>query len=218
MGATVDRLQWAHLDGWGVLELKSRNTWAGGEWDSNVPDDVLLQLHHQMLCTGTAWGSVACLIGGNKFVWEDIQRNDAVCQKLVEKAREFNKRLQTGEAPPIDGSESTGHTLRLLHPDDNGNAVHLDASIRVWDELYVTSCEQEKAAQASKREAQNHLIAAIGDNTFGVGENFEWSYKTQERSISLKVEPEHEVALIKARIPYDITGGTKSRVLRRKSK
>jgi len=215
MGATIDRMQ-CNADGvWGVLELKSRNTWAGQEFSERVPDDVLLQLHHQMICTGTTWGSVACLIGGNKFVCEDIRRNETVCDMIINKAREFSVLMSCGTPPPVDNSDSTRRTLQLLHPDDNGETVHLDATYDELDAQYLKACEDEKDAQARKKEAQNRIISAIGNSTFGVGSSYGYSYKTQERGISLKIDPANETELIKARIPYEITGGTKIRVLRR---
>jgi putative phage-type endonuclease len=215
LGATIDRLQYDPDLGWGVLELKNRNSWNAGTWDEKTPDDVLVQMQHQMLCAGVSWGSVACLIGGSRFLWEDVKADSEVGVKVYEKGRWFQDCVSNDTPPPVDETEPTQRILRLLHPDDNGETLHLDAGMDAWDLQYAGACEEAKAAESKKREAQNHIIAALGDATFGVGSHYKYSYKTQERKIGLKVDASHEVALIKARIPYEITGGTKSRVLRR---
>ena len=70
MGCHVDRMQHdSRLQGRGVVEIKTtRKYLKKGE----CPDSYQVQLYHNMLCTGTTWGTVVILIQGSEMVWYDL--------------------------------------------------------------------------------------------------------------------------------------------------
>ena len=70
MGCHVDRMQHDHhASGQGVVEIKTtRKYLKKGE----CPDAYQVQLYHNMLCTGTTWGTVVILIQGSEMVWYDL--------------------------------------------------------------------------------------------------------------------------------------------------
>ena len=71
IGCHLDRSQRDHHIAQGregVVEIKTtRKYLKKGE----CPDSYQVQLYHNMLCTGTTWGTVVILIQGSEMVWYD---------------------------------------------------------------------------------------------------------------------------------------------------
>lgn len=166
----------------GALEIKTAGVFKADEWTDGAPLLYQVQVQAQLAVTGWSWGSAAVLIGGQRFRWCDVARNDAFISMMLRKVEEFWKFVETETPPPVDGSESTNDVLRRLYPRDNGETIALPGEARDWTEQYERAAEAIKAAEAEKREAQNKLIAAIGDATTGVmTDGTKWNYRSQER-------------------------------------
>lgn len=183
LSATLDREVIA-FDGRGngCMDAKNVNAFKASEWDDGPPLIYQVQLQAQMEVTGYAWGSLACLIGGNTFKWADVERNEAFIAVMRRKVAEFWKLVETDTPPPVDGSLSTAEVLRKLYPKDSGETIALPGSADVWtDELEV--CDREiKLLEARRMETRNKIMAAIGDATFGVTPSgVRWSFKTSDR-------------------------------------
>ena len=52
-------------------------------------------------------GSLAVLIGGQRFRWCDLPRNDRFIAILLEREAAFWRRVETGDPPAVDGTEGT---------------------------------------------------------------------------------------------------------------
>ncbi len=59
----------------GILEVKTLGLHRADEWCDEPPVHYAVQLQHYMAVTGAQWGSFAALIGGQRFVWKDVERN-----------------------------------------------------------------------------------------------------------------------------------------------
>ena len=71
MLANVDRLVVGENAG---LECKTANGFKASEWDGDcLPDSYYCQCQWYMMVTGCEKWYIACLIGGNHFVWKEIQ-------------------------------------------------------------------------------------------------------------------------------------------------
>lgn len=166
----------------GVYEGKTTDAMLGAEWKHGPPLKYQIQAQHAMLAAGQSWASLACLIGGNKLVWFDIERNEPFQAALLERLGEFWYRVTNNDPPPVDASPATTRALKLLHPKDSGETVILpDEAERLWtarEQLndQITSLEKRAAA------IDNQFRAWIGDATYGVCNGHEWSLKTTERA------------------------------------
>ena len=81
MIANVDRLVVGENAG---LECKTANGFKAKEWEGdNVPDGYYLQCQHYMAVTNCEKWYIACLIGGNHFVWKEIPRNEEDITALI---------------------------------------------------------------------------------------------------------------------------------------
>lgn len=153
-------------------------TWLKGE----APLTAQAQLQIQLACGNFEVGEIVAMIGNSEFIILRYERNYEFLDAIIPVLHEFYERIQTGDPPPVDGSESTTKALRALHPLDNGNTIQLPLEyahkIRVWQNL----AEEAKAIDRLLKTAKNELIAAIGDNTFAVADGVKISYKAQTRA------------------------------------
>lgn len=185
--ATLDRWQVRPNDD-GVamkvpLELKTSNWALDARWKEEPPIEYLVQVQHQMAVTGTQWASIAGLVGGQKFLWMDVERDDEFIRVLLSTERAFWEQVLRHEPPPVDASESTHHALKALYQADNGETIALPPDALDWDaELEGIKAEMKKLEE---RELlyKNRLIAAIGNATTAVLPNdVVYTLKLQQRA------------------------------------
>ena len=128
MRASIDYQVVNDPRGPGILECKNFGYWTGKSIKSltDVPDHVYLQGQHYLAVYGYAWCSFALLIGGQHFVWFDVERHEAVIAKLIDLETAFWERVQRNDPPPIDGSAQTAEILKQLYPQDSGAIVTIE--------------------------------------------------------------------------------------------
>ena len=188
MTATIDRwiLQSSkHQGERGDLEIKNVGAFSP-DWKEDgetvVPLHIHAQVQHQLACTGFAFAVVAALIGGNRLETFEIERDEDFITELEARLSEFWQRVQTKTPPPVDGKPATLRALKALHPDDNGKTIELDKEIAGWVARAERAKADKKAAEVAEKEAENHIKAVLGPNTFGtLPDGRSVSYKTQER-------------------------------------
>lgn len=166
MLVNLDRQIIGDVRGPGVLEVKCFGEWSGRGISNleQLPDHVYLQLQHALAVTEYEWGSVAILVGGQRLVHFDIERNDEVIAELIRQEAEFWERVQTGNPPSIDGSARTGELLKKLYPSDTGKTLVIDAPPLIEAaRLLVSAKAVVKNAEADITLYENQLKSAIGD-------------------------------------------------------
>ncbi|WP_284576644.1 lambda-exonuclease family protein [Streptomyces sp. 2P-4] len=117
MRVNVDRLTFERPGpASGVLELKSRSEYQAAEWeDGAVPDAPAVQCHWGMAVGGWDHGFVAALVGGNKFRWVRLERDEEMIGYLVDYCgRWFQRHVVEGFPPDPDGYEATTDLLAKL--------------------------------------------------------------------------------------------------------
>jgi putative phage-type endonuclease len=150
----------------GVVELKSRSSYALQEWLEETPVDVQVQTQWQLLVTGWSFGYTAALIGGQRTIVHRIERDEQLIENLLAIAAEFWGWVETGTQPPLDGSHATGQLLDRLHAKPTCKDVLADAAeVEKWLAIRRTAKEQLEAADIAITEADNHLKALAGDGT-----------------------------------------------------
>lgn len=209
---TPDRIE---IETSSPVELKTAGEFRAKDWkDDDPPLDHVCQLQTQIAILGSDGGSLAGLVGNREFHWFDVPRHDRLVEHIVHKVDEFWNRILEGDAPPIDGTASTAHTLKVMHPKDSGEErllLELEADAIAYGELG----EKIKAFEAERDTAKNRIIAAIGDASYGVFGSVKYSYKHQTRAGQIVV-PEHALArLVEHKIPYERKGATEFRMLRK---
>jgi putative phage-type endonuclease len=168
--------------GQGLVEAKTANLFAGRDWSDEPPLHYQVQLQHQMAVTGDAWGTLCALIGGQRFVWFDCDRNQSFIDTLLEQEERFWWHVTHDTQPEAEGSVACTDALRRLYPDDNGEVIELPAEAAHWDGRLRAIKDAIKDLESEKRTLENQLKAAIGEATVGVlPDGSEYSYRTQSR-------------------------------------
>lgn len=183
MIATLDRII-LPIDGRGpgALEIKTTGSHHAEEWEDDAPVIYQCQLQHQLVVMGWTWGSLAVLIGGQKFRYIDFERNDDFCSFLIEREREFWRMVENEEPPEVDASDSTRNAIRKLFPKDTGETIALPGEFYEWGEKLKEAKAAVKAARAIEQECENQIKAALGDSSVGLlPDGTGWSWKTQHR-------------------------------------
>ena len=81
---------YAHLDGvinedgeMAIFEAKTASEYKLEVWENEVPAPYILQIQHYMAVTGAKKTYIAALVGGNKFYWHEMKRDDEMIEKII---------------------------------------------------------------------------------------------------------------------------------------
>lgn len=171
-------------NGPGVLELKNVIEFKREDWEEEPPLVYQVQVQHQLAVTGFKWGSIAAIIGGRSFVWQDIPRNERFIAMLRQREEEFWRRVVNQQPPPPDGSDATTEVLKALYPkEQDGEIVPAPAELIAYADQLAAAKLEIKAAKAKEKEAENRIKAFIGEHLGcvlpnGVG----FTFKQQKRA------------------------------------
>jgi putative phage-type endonuclease len=167
MGCTLDYriTQGGPMPGEGVLEVKAVD-WLvrKREWGEEPPAHILLQLQHQLACTGLAWGVVGALVGGNDVrIWPYTAR-PAVMKEIARRVGRFWASIRANKPPAPDGSESTSATLAALHPHARGERLDLRGDNELPEACagFIRASEERAAAERARDACAAIIRAKLG--------------------------------------------------------
>src|SRR5690606_1132885 len=137
--------------------------------DGKAPLYAQAQLQWYLGVSGYSKGWIAALIGGNSYVEVEIERDQQVIDHLLEMAAEFWRCVETRTPPEWDGSDASSQLLSRLYPEGDPEKrillpLEAEALIRQIEEAR----EEEKAAEARRKEAENRLKALLGEAEVGL--------------------------------------------------
>lgn len=177
MLASVDRMVVGENAG---LECKTANSFAAKEWENdNVPDSYYAQCQHYMAVTGMEKWYIACLVGGNHFVWKEIPRNEDDIKALIECEREFWAHVQDGTPPPIDGSDSCTQSLKEKFRGGITETIELNSEAKELITSYAGLKEADEDIKKQMDTIKNKLCSMLGDYETGYCGEAKVTWKTQ---------------------------------------
>lgn len=165
------------------LEIKTTGAHRSADWSEGPPPAYVAQVQWQMLVTGSPRATIACLIGGQKLVWADVERDEVMLARMVEAAREFWRCVESETPPPADGSDASRAALSALYPLDSGAMVDLPAALCEAADRLEAAKGRRKDAEAEIAEAENAIKQALGNATRGNlpdGRAFSWKLQKRE--------------------------------------
>jgi len=169
----------------GIVEVKTagdrmKGDW-GEEWSDDIPQAYLTQVQHYLGVTGLDFCHVAVLFGGHEFRIYEVKANPEFIASLFElETRFWNEHVVPQVPPPPDGSESAKKMLDEMYPADTGATVEATGEVIEWVEEFFRQRKAEKLAKEKKEEAQNHVIAFMGEAAILTGPDFKITYKTDK--------------------------------------
>lgn len=187
MRANVDRLI-VDDDGkpYGILECKTTSEYNNEEWESG---DILLsyiyQLNWYLYILDLKYGAFACLVGGNKFYYYEVFRNDELIENtLIPAAKDFwfNNVLALKE-PELQATDTDFANQVYAEVTKNSEITLADD---IANELAQTvfDCKAKiKELEKTMAEAQNRLKDRLQDHEIGYCRDYtvKWSPRTQTR-------------------------------------
>lgn len=150
----------------------------GREGTDEVPDRVIIQAQHQMLCADLEVVHVPALLGrGRGFQLFRITRSEELTQVILEAAHAFwNDHVLKG-IPPA-GTPSL-ETLKRIPRRQEADPVEIDADLFG---RYLAARAAAKAAEDEKKQLELELIASLGTAEIGQCALGTFRYPEQSRS------------------------------------
>lgn len=185
LGCSLDR--WfmdsgANFKDAGPLDLKNTSIFMRDEWDGMVPLRYNVQVQAQMVVTGRDQGALAVLIGGNRFKWALLDRNQRFIDLMLEKLEQFWEMVKNDEMPePV--AKDNAVIGQILGQEDEGKTIVLSPGIVLVDERLVEVKEEIKALKSEKDGLEAKIKKEIGTNAAGMlPEGGRYSFKTGVRN------------------------------------
>lgn len=168
------------------LEVKAASAFRAEDWADGPPEHYYLQVQQQLLVTGAQKATIVCLLGGQRMVWQDIERDDAAIRRIIFHGSAFWDRIDRRDPPDPDSSEGTRRTLAALFPHDTGTIVELPMALAEVVDDWQHAKREAKAIEERIRLAENQLKATIGDATRGIlptGDAVSWKEQTRAEHV-----------------------------------
>lgn len=145
------------------LKYSLRGTGYGEPGTDEVPDEVLVQVLHQLAVMDEPEADVAAIIGGRPEVQIYTIRRDAEAEAaIVDREAVFWDHVQSRTEPPLDGSEATLRALAAIYPRDEGETIEADDRARAALVSYRLAEAMEDSGLAGKAEARAVLEDLMG--------------------------------------------------------
>jgi putative phage-type endonuclease len=194
MLANVDGIVIDENNNKAIFEAKTASVFKSEQWEDNkIPEEYMLQIQHYMAVTGFNKTYIACLLGGNKFIYKVIERDDELIDMIIQLEFNFWECVKNNVPPKIDGSESCSDLMSRLYPNANkDSSIILPDEAQLLVEQYNSSKEQEKQFSERKEEAANILKQMLGENEVGVinDTKISWKNVTTDRLDTKKLKSE----------------------------
>lgn len=176
MLASVDRLVVGENAG---LECKTANGFAAKLWEGDeLPDSYYVQCQHYMAVTGCERWYIACLIGGNRFVWKEIPRNEEDIAALIAAEEKFWACCLTKTMPEVDGAAV--EALGAKYPGGYKEPVELGEEAAVLAEEYAELGDRIKALTKEQDTRKAKLMDLLGDNENGTAGGYKVVWATRK--------------------------------------
>lgn len=196
MRANVDRLI-VDDEGvpYGILECKTTSEYNNDEWENGeLLLSYIYQLNWYLHILDLKYGAFACLVGGNKFYYYEVYRNDELIQEtLLPAAHDFwyNNVLALNE-PALQATD-TEYVNETYSDVTKDSEVMLDSDIDNELARTVFECKaQIKELEKIMTEAQNRLKERLKDHEIGYCRDYtvKWSPRKQMRVDNDKLKNE----------------------------
>lgn len=177
-----------------ILECKTANQYLATEWqDDEIPASYLLQVQHYLFVTGAEVGYIAVLIGGQKFIWKEAQRDEELIQMIIESEKNFWKMVQDKTPPALDGSSAAENYLKEKYKQaESEKSIELGFEYKDKIKAYFELKEQKDLLENQIKEIENQIKFELKDAEIGFtpGYSISWKNVSSNRVDSKKLKSE----------------------------
>lgn len=163
-----------------ILECKTTSAYNKDAWEGDdIPAAYICQLQHYLAVTGFEKAYIAVLIGGNNFVWKEVERDDEFIDLMIEREKDFwENHVLANVPPPIDGTQSAAEFISKMFPQDDGSAIMLDSQMNTIIEALNAIKDEEKRLKETKLLYENQIKMALENAAEGHTHSYRVNYKT----------------------------------------
>lgn len=195
-----------------LLECKTTSQYNKDLWEGDdIPAQYLCQVQHYMAVTGYEKAYIAVLLGGNTFIWKEIERDEELISILINAEKDFwENNIQAGAIPEIDGSNATSDFINHMYKEIDNEEIALGEDVNPLLKG-IEACKRDiKETKELQSKYENQLKDQLGHNIAGKTESYLVTWKPQTRkSLDSKRLKEEQADLIK-----DYYKESETRVLR----
>lgn len=175
MSANLDFEIISNPKGAGILEIKNR----GSERPfDELPDDIRLQVAHQLAVTNREWAMVAVLFRFSDLRTYEVERDKELEQYLIEIESRFMMRVRSGQPPDHRWDAESVGLLRMIYPQDSGQTIQLPDQAVINVEGFLSAKQELDAAEERKALYQGLLQEAIGSASVAELPGYKISWKS----------------------------------------
>lgn len=167
------------------LKYSARGHGYGEPGTDEVPEDVLVQVLHQLAVMDEPEADVAAVIAGRPGIQIfTIVRHAGAEAAIVEREAVFWDHVQSRTEPPLDGSAATLDALAAIYPRDEGEVIEADETIdfdlvQIRD-ARIAIADWERLQAESRARVEAYMGTASKLVAAGIGE-IRW--KTNKDSV-----------------------------------
>lgn len=178
-----------------IFEAKTASSYKSSDWDNDkIPDEYMLQLQHYIAVTGLKGAYISVLIGGNKFKWKFVNRDEDLISMLIHLEQEFWEHVQSKTPPNLDSSEASAEFINNHFSSSIPQTkIQLPQSARKLINQYNLANDEINKFKEQKQESETLLKQMLGENEAGTIGNILITWKTvaQERLDTKTLKVEH---------------------------
>ena len=163
-----------------LLECTTVNAFRAKEWEGEeIPPSYILQCQHYMEVMGSDNCYIAALIGGQKFIYKKIERDEELISMIVEAEKDFwINHVEKRIPPKLDGSEAASKYLSKTFKNiDKSLEVNLKAEYMNKINEYLNIKNQMKNLDEALKTIENNLKNELGNAEKGIVEKFQVIWK-----------------------------------------
>lgn len=167
-----------------ILECKTAAQWKLHEWDEdNLPDTYYLQVQHYLAVGGYEKAYIAVLVGGHKFIWKEIPRNEEDIEVLIKAEEEFwNKNVIEKALPDVNGTEGCSQAIQRYFEGGDTEAIELEGEYDILCRDLKALRDDLKKLENVIAEKENKIKVRMGNGEFARSAKFNVYFRTKSRS------------------------------------
>lgn len=151
-----------------IFEAKTASQYKAEQWEDGVPEEYILQVQHYLEVCGMDKAYIAALIGGNKFIFHTIYRDEELIRNLISREKEFWEGcVLTGTEPVMDDSDATRDYLNQKYSDPIEGSIQLQEDMKSVLAEYQDVDRKVKELEKQKTGLANQIKAAMGEYETG---------------------------------------------------
>jgi len=182
-----------------LLEIKTASAYKSEEWaDNNIPAEYIVQVYHQMACTGWNKAYIACLIGGNQeFVIREIDRHEPTIIDMIRKEVYFWETFVLPKVMPVQISCFDSPTLYSLFPEATTPEIELnDEADQLIEQIEALGADYNNL-YGQLEQKKNQLKAILKEAECGKSSRYTVTWKQQIKKAYTVKESKTRVLRIK---------------------